>query len=192
MVQFGIVSQIRYMFNLEAQLIDGAWLMFQVGMTLSLVLALIAALDFLYQRFQHDKDLRMSKQEVKEEMKQSDGDPLVKQRIRQVQRQMAQQRMMEEVPQADVIITNPTHVAVALKYDAESMGAPVVVAKGYDLVAQRIKSIAAEHNIVQIENVPLARALAKDVEIGQAIPVDHYQAVAEVLSMVYKLKGGMP
>ena len=121
-------------------------------------------------------------------MKQSEGDPLIKGRIRQIQRQMAMRRMMQEVPKADVVITNPTHVAVALKYDKDKMFAPVVVAKGYDAIAQRIKAIAAEHRITQVENVDLARALAKEVEIGRAIPTKWYQAVAEVLSMIYKLK----
>jgi flagellar biosynthetic protein FlhB len=130
----------------------------------------------------------LTKQEVREEMKQSEGDPLIKGRIRQIQRQMAMRRMMQEVPKADVVITNPTHVAVALKYDQDKMFAPVVVAKGYDATAQRIKAIAAEHHITQVENVDLARALAKEVEIGRAIPTKWYQAVAEILSMIYKLK----
>ena len=130
----------------------------------------------------------MTKQELKEEFKQSEGDPLIKSKIRQIQRQMAQRRMMQEVPKADVVITNPTHVAVALKYDKGNMHAPIVLAKGYDAVAQRIKEIAKKHNIVQVENISLARALAKEVEIGKAIPTKWYQAVAEVLSIVYKLK----
>ena len=130
----------------------------------------------------------VTKQEIKEEMRQSEGDPLIKQKIKQIQRQMAQRRMMQEVPKADVVITNPTHVAVALKYAQDKMAAPVVVAKGYDEVAQRIKKIAADNKILMVENVDLARALAKEVEIGRAIPTKWYQAVAEVLSLVYKLK----
>ena len=112
----------------------------------------------------------------------------MKNKIRQIQRKMAQQRMMQEVPKADVVITNPTHVAVALKYDKGDMHAPIALAKGYDEVAQRIKELAKTHNIVMVENIALARALAKEVEIGKAIPTKWYQAVAEVLSIVYKLK----
>ncbi len=164
-----------------------SWVIFLLVVKLAAVLFIIAAADFLFQRWQHTQDLMMTKQEVKEEIKQSEGDPLVKGKIRQIQRQMAQRRMMQEVPKADVVITNPTHVAVALKYDKATMAAPIVVAKGYDEVAQRIKAIAAEHNIVQVENVTLARALAKELDVGDAIPVKWYQAVAEVLSMVYKL-----
>lgn len=130
----------------------------------------------------------MTKQEVKDEMKQAEGDPRVKGRIRRLQREMARRRMMQEVPKADVIITNPTHVAVALRYDRLKMFAPVVVAKGYDEVAQRIKAIAKEHDIGQVENISLARTLAKEVEIGKAMPTKWYMAVAEVLSLVYKLK----
>ena len=161
-----------------------------LGLALRLVgvMVAIAVIDYIYQRYQHSKDLMMTKQEVKEEYKQSEGDPLVKGKIRQIQRQMAQKRMMQEVPKADVVITNPTHVAVALKYDKDGMAAPEVVAKGYDEVAQKIKAIAKEHGIPQVENVPLARALAKEVEIGRAIPTKWYQAVAEVLAVVYKLK----
>ncbi len=163
-------------------------MIFHVGLKLTLVLAAIATIDVIYQRFQHHRDLMMTKQEVKEEFKQSEGDPLVKSKIRQIQRQMAQRRMMQEVPKADVIITNPTHVAVALKYDPLTMAAPVVLAKGYDEVAARIKAIASEHGITMVENIPLARALAKEVAVGKAVPAGWYQAVAEVLSYVYKLR----
>jgi flagellar biosynthetic protein FlhB len=165
-----------------------SWGIFVLVMKLAAVLFVIAAADFLFQRWQHTQDLMMTKQEIKEEIKQSEGDPLVKGKIRQIQRQIAQRRMMQEIPKADVVITNPTHVAVALKYDKETMAAPIVLAKGYDEVAQRIKEIAKEHGIVQVENVPLARALAKELDVGDPVPVKWYQAVAEVLSMVYKLK----
>ena len=164
------------------------WGIFVLVAKLASVLFIIAAGDFIYQRYQHTQDLMMTKQEVKEEIKQSEGDPLVKGKIRQIQRRLAQQRMMQEVPKADVVITNPTHVAVALKYDKTTMAAPIVLAKGYDEVAQRIKAIAAEHGIVQVENIALARALAKELDVGEAVPVKWYQAVAEILSMVYKLK----
>ncbi|TVR45299.1 MAG: flagellar biosynthesis protein FlhB [Planctomycetota bacterium] len=175
--------------DLRERFAEKVWVLFILAVLLASTLAIIAVFDYLYQRWQHTKDQRMTKHEVKEEFKQSEGDPLLKAKIRQVQRQMAQSRMMQEVPKADVVITNPTHVAVALRYDQESMRAPVVVAKGYDEVAMRIKAIAREHDIVMVENVPLARALAKGVEVGHPIPGDFYQAVAQVLSHVYKLKG---
>jgi flagellar biosynthetic protein FlhB len=174
--------------DIEKRLAHDTALMIWLGIKLVVVLAFIAAADLFYQRYQHLRDMMMTKDEVKQEMKQSDGDPQLKGRIRQIQREMAQKRMMQEVPKADVVITNPTHVAVALKYDQLKMAAPVVVAKGYDEVAQRIKAIAKEHNITMVENVPLARALAKDVEIGKPVPTKLYQAVAEVLAMVFKLK----
>ena len=129
----------------------------------------------------------MSKQEVKDEAKQSEGDPQIKGKIKQKQRQMAMARMMQEVPKADVIVTNPTHFAVALKYD-KSMAAPQIVAKGQDLVARRIKELAAENNVPIVENKPLARALYASVEIGEMVPAELYQAVAEVLAYVYRLK----
>jgi flagellar biosynthetic protein FlhB len=159
-----------------------------LGLTLAAVLGLIAAVDYTYQRWQHIRDLKMTKQEVKEEFKQSEGDPLVKGKIRQIQRQMAQRRMMQEVPKADVVITNPTHVAVALKYDRDNMAAPEVVAKGYDAMAQKIKEIARENGVPMVENIQLARALAKEVEIGKAVPTKWYQAVAGVLAVVYKIR----
>ncbi len=147
----------------------------------------MAALDYAYQKWQNNQDLKMSKQEVKEEFKQQEGDPKIKGKIRQKQRQMAMARMMQEVPKADVIVTNPTHFAVALKYDS-GMSAPVVVAKGQDLVAQKIKELARESRIPIVENKPLARALYATVEIGGAIPHEMYKAVAEVLAYVYRLK----
>lgn len=186
---FDVLPLLKHSLDIEQLFHAGAWALFRLAMALALVLGLIATLDFLYQKWQFQKDQKMSKQEVKDEMKQSEGDPLVKGRIRQIQRQMAQQRMMQEVPKADVVITNPTHVAVALRYDRHEMDAPVVVAKGYDLVAQRIKAIASEHDIIQVENVPLARALAKEVEVGQFVPPEFFQAVAEVLGHVYRLQG---
>ena len=174
--------------DLGARLANESWWIFLIGLKLALTLGIVGAIDILYQRFQHHRDLMMTKQEVKEEFKQSEGDPLIKSKIRQIQRQMAQRRMMQEVPKADVVITNPTHVAVALKYDAQKMAAPIVIAKGYDEVAQKIKKLAAEHNIPMVENVPLARALAKEIAVGKPVPGKLYQAVAEVLSYVYKLK----
>jgi len=153
-----------------------------------LALAVLAILDFLFQRWETERHLRMTREELKEELKQTEGDPWVKARIRQIQRAMAQRRMMAEVPKADVIITNPQHLAVALKYELGEMPAPQVVAKGANFLAERIKEIAEKHQIPIVENPPLARALYQ-VEIGEYIPAELYQAVAEVLAYVYKLKG---
>jgi len=159
------------------------------------VIVLLGVVDLMYQRFQHGKDMRMSKQELKEENRLTDGDPHVRARVRQLQRELASRRMMSEVPKATVVVTNPTHFAVALKYDYDTTGsggrpgAPVVVAKGVDRVAQRIKQIAREHQVVCYEDVPLARALHAQVEIGQEIPEDLYAGVAAVLGYVYRLRG---
>lgn len=160
----------------------------KLGFYTCLVLIILAALDFWFQKWKHEEDLKMTKQEVKDEHKQSEGDPKVKARIRSVQREMAMRRMMEAVPDATVVITNPTHLAIALKFD-RSMQAPMVVAKGANLVAQRIKEIAAEYDVPIIEQKPLARALFKSVEIDQYIPAELYHAVAEILAYVYRLKG---
>ena len=152
-----------------------------------LVLLVFGIADYFYQRWEYEKGLRMTKQEIKDEAKQSEGDPLVKGRIRRAQREAARRRMMTEVPKATVVITNPTHVAVALKYDRETMPAPIVVAKGLDLVAQKIKEIAGENGVPMIENVPLARELHKRLEIDEEVPEDLYATVAEILVMVQKL-----
>ena len=151
------------------------------------VIMVLAAIDYAYQIWQTTQDLMMTKQEVKDEYKQTEGDPQIKGKIKQKQRQMAMSRMMQEVPKADVIITNPTHYAVALLYE-QGMSAPKVLAKGQDLVAQRIKEVARENNIAIVENKPLARALFDTVEIGDFVPESLYKAVAEVLAYVYKLK----
>ena len=151
------------------------------------VFMIMAAMDYAYQKWQNNQDLKMSKQEVKEEFKQQEGDPKIKGKIRQKQRQMAMARMMQEVPKADVIVTNPTHFAVALKYES-GMSAPIVVAKGQDLVAQKIKELARESRIPIVENKPLARAIYAAVEVGGVIPQELYKAVAEVLAYVYRLK----
>jgi flagellar biosynthetic protein FlhB len=149
----------------------------------------LAGADYAWQRYQYYKKLRMTKQEVKDEHKQSDGDPAVKARIRGLRLQRARQRMMAAVPKADVVVTNPTHFACALKYDPESMNAPVLVAKGQDLVAFRIRELAKEHDVMIVENPPLARALYAAVEIDREVPPEHYKAVAEVISYVFRLKG---
>ena len=152
------------------------------------VLLVLAVLDYLYQRWEHERGLKMSKQEVKDEYKQTEGDPLLKSRIRRVQREMARKRMMSKVPKADVVITNPTHIAVALKYDQAKMSAPVVVAKGAGLIAEKIKELARGSSVPIVENKPLARMLFKLVEVNKAIPENLYKAVAEVLAYVYNLK----
>ncbi|MGI6669459.1 MAG: flagellar biosynthesis protein FlhB [Acetivibrionales bacterium] len=153
------------------------------------VLVILGVFDFAYQWWEYEKSLRMTKQEVKDEFKQTEGNPEIKSRIRQKQRQMSLRRMMQEVPKADVIITNPTHFACALKYDAEVSPAPVLIAKGQDYIAVRIKEIAKENNVEIVENKQLARTIYETVDIGQAIPPELYQAVAEVLAFVYSLKG---
>lgn len=151
-------------------------------------LVVIGVADYGYQLYTYNKDMKMTKQEVKEEFKQMEGDQLVKAKIKQKQRQIASQRMMEAVPTATVILTNPTHLSIALRYEKGVDSAPVVVAKGADLVAMKIREIAKEHDIPIIENKPLARLMFKEVEINQEIPVDMYQMVAEVLTQVYKIK----
>ena len=153
------------------------------------IMFVVAAGDYMYQRHQFMKSLRMSKNEVKEEYRQAEGDPVVKGKIKQMRRQKARQRMMARVPDASVIITNPTHYAIALEYDRESMNAPVVAAKGLDAVALRIRDLGKEHNVPIVENPPLARGLYATLEIDDEITEEHYKAVAEVISYVYSLKG---
>lgn len=159
-----------------------------VGIKISLIFVVIGLADFGYQKWKHLHDLRMSKQEVKDEMKQSEGDPQIKGQIRQKMREGARRRMMQDLPKADVVITNPTHFAVAVKYDKETAEAPYVLAKGADYVAANIKEIAKQNNIEIVENKPLARMLYYNVEIGDQIPPELYQMVAEVLAYVYSVK----
>lgn len=153
------------------------------------VLVVIAAIDLVYQRYEHNKKMRMTKQEVKDEYKQTEGDPHVRARLRGLRAEKARQRMMQSVPEADVVITNPTHFSIALKYKPGEMEAPVCVAKGIDEVALRIREVAKEHDIILYENIPLARSLYDVVEIDETIPEDQYKAVAEVISFVFKKKG---
>jgi flagellar biosynthetic protein FlhB len=153
-----------------------------------LVMLVLAALDYAYQRWTYEKNLKMSKQEIKEEMKQTEGDPLIRARIRTVQRQLARRRMMAEVPKADVIITNPTHLAIALLYDRKTMQAPHVVAKGAGVIAEKIIEIGRSHQIPIVENKPLARMLYKAVDLGKTIPSSLYHAVADILAYVYQIK----
>lgn len=150
-------------------------------------MTVIGTLDYFFQRWDIERKMRMTKEEVKQENKNQEGDPMIKARIRRIQRQVASKRMMKDVPKADVIVTNPTHIAIALKYDA-NLPAPQVIAKGADLVAEKIKEIAREHKIPIVENKPLARTIFKTLKIGQIIPRELYVAVAEVLSFVYKLR----
>ncbi|MDR1922195.1 MAG: flagellar biosynthesis protein FlhB [Candidatus Adiutrix sp.] len=157
-----------------------------------LVLLVLAFIDFAYQKWQFMRDMRMSKQEVKDEYKQMEGDPKIKARIRQIQMETVKKRMLADVPKADVVIANPTHFAIALVYNAALAQAPLVLAKGQDLLAQRIKDIAKEAKVPIVENKPLAQALYKAVEVGDVIPLEFYKAVAEVLSYVYKIKGRSP
>ncbi|MDR2780805.1 MAG: flagellar biosynthesis protein FlhB [Synergistaceae bacterium] len=159
-----------------------------LAIRMAVILFLLGVADYMYQRWEFNKSIMMSKQEIKEEYKQMEGDPQIKRRIRQKQRELASRRMMADVPKADVIVTNPSHIAVAVQYDQKSMSAPVVVAKGEDFVAQKIRDIASEHGIPIVENKPLARALMAQVEVGETIPEELYRAVAEVLAFVYRLK----
>ena len=174
-------------FDLAHSLATAADIIFTMAFQVVAVIMVMAAADYAYQCWQTTQDLKMSKQEVKDEYKQMEGDPQIKGKIKQKQRQMAMQRMMQEVPKADVIVTNPTHLAVALSYK-KGMIAPTVVAKGQDLVAERIKQIAREHRILIVENKPVARALYEAVEVGDMVPAELYQAVAEILAYVYRIK----
>jgi flagellar biosynthetic protein FlhB len=152
------------------------------------VVTVIAVTDFLYQRFEHMKQMRMSHQEIKDEFKQTEGDPMIKGRLRQIRQERARQRMAAAVPEASVVITNPTHFAVALKYELDEMDAPVLLAKGQDFLALKIREIAEEHGIPIIENPPIARALYAGVEVDQEIPPEHFKAVAEIIGYVFRLK----
>lgn len=167
----------------------GASLIYSIAMRIGLVLLVLAIIDYVYQRYRLEQELRMSKQEVKEEMKRMEGDPHIKQRRRQIAQQMALQGFKKSVPTADVVVTNPTEFAVALKYDSTSMHAPRVVAKGQGYMAQRIREIAIASGVPIIERKPLARALYKLVEVGHEIPDEFYSAVAEILAYVYELSG---
>ncbi len=163
-----------------------------VGLKTGLAFLAVAAIDFFYQRFEYEKSLKMTKEEVRQETKELEGDPLVRGRIRSIQRKIAYKRMMQEVPKADVVVTNPTHLAVALKYNSEKMSAPHVVAKGAGYIAEKIKAIAKEHAVPIIEDKPLARALYKNVEVGDEIPEKLFQAVAQVLAYIYRLRSTHP
>jgi len=159
------------------------------ALRMCLAMVFISIADYIYQKWKYEKDLRMSKQEVKDEFKMMEGDPKIKGKIRQKQRQMSAMRMMANVPEADVVITNPTHYAVALKYDDKVSSAPILVAKGQDHLARKIREIAQEHSIEIVENPPIAQALYANCEVDEEIPADLYQAVADILVFVYRQKG---
>ena len=177
-MDMGIARSTVYMLNLAMDLV----------VTVVAVFAVIAVLDYFYQRWDYERELRMSKEEIKEEVKQTEGNPQIKSRIRSVQRQRAMSRMIQAVPAADVIIRNPTHFAVALKYDMEKNAAPIVVAKGQDELALRIVKVGEDNGVTVIENKPLARALYASADVDQEIPREYYSAVAEILVYVYRLK----
>lgn len=187
----GDLSQILHLAHLEPlPMFAGACeLVYLLALKLAAVLLVLAVLDLAFQRWQHNRDMRMSKQEVKEELKRMDGDPLVKQRRTRVARQLALQRIGQAVPRADVVVTNPTHFAIALVYDSASMGAPKVVAKGADYMAMRIRQLAVANSVPIVERKELARALYKAVEVGQEVPPQFYGAVAQILAYVYRLGG---
>ena len=186
-----IIGQFKEFFPLVDQDISQiiafvGMMIFKIAIRSAVVLLILAACDFAYQKYEHEKKLRMTKQETKEEYKQAEGDPLVKSRIRSIQRENARRRMLEDVKSADVVITNPIHVAVALRYDPNEMSAPTVVAKGLRKIAEKIKDIAKSHDIPIVENPLVARMLYKSAEIGVSIPLEMFQAVAEILAHVYQ------
>jgi flagellar biosynthesis protein FlhB len=177
--QKSLSDSLSYLGGLTAQLVTVA----------AVILLVLAILDYMYQKFEFEKSIRMSKQDMRDEAKKAEGDPLIKSKIREQQRQMSMNRMIQELPKADVLIVNPTHYAVAIKYDAETMEAPVVIAMGKDHLALKIKEKAKEYGITIMENKPLARALYAQVEVGDTVPEDLFLAVAEVLAYIYRLKG---
>jgi len=187
-------ASILYAFSLGVHdvLPLAAALSFDLGVRIALALIIMALLDFAWQKYKYERDMRMTKEEVKDEFRSMEGDPKLKARRRQAQMQLAMQRLRKDVPKADVVVTNPVHVAVAIRYEAETMPAPRVVAKGADLLALRIRAIAMEFGVPIVERPPLARALHESLEVGQYIPERFYRAIAEVLAYVYELTGRSP
>ncbi|MDB5173858.1 MAG: Flagellar biosynthesis protein FlhB [Phycisphaerales bacterium] len=167
----------------------GAGVVFSIAMRLGVALLILAIIEYAYQKWRIEQDLKMTKQEVKEEMRRMDGDPKIKQRRRQIALQLLKQKLQKDVPTADVVVTNPTEFAVAIKYDAATMHAPRVVAKGQGLIAQRIRELAVAHGVPILERKPLARALYKLVNVGQEVPEQFYSTIAEILAYVYELSG---
>lgn len=184
------VNDIFVLYDMELKQAIGlvGSLIINTGIKISVVYMIVGLADFIYQKHKFNEDMKMTKQEVKDEFKNTEGDPQIKGRQRRKMQEVSQKRMMQDVPKADVVITNPTHFAVALKYEAETRSAPVVLAKGEDFLAQKIKEIAKENHIEIVENKPLARMLYHNVDVGAEIPPELYQAVAEVLAAVYKAK----
>lgn len=185
------VNQIFILYDISLQQAIGliGEIVVDLGIKIAAIYMVIAFLDFAYQKWKFKQDMMMTKQEVKDEYKNQEGDPQVKSKQKQRMREASMRRMMQQLPEADVVITNPTHYAVAIKYDPDKYDAPYVLAKGENYLAQRIKDVAKEHDIEIVENKPLARMLYANVEIGGLVPPELYQAVAEVLAFVYHLKG---
>ena len=177
---------------IEAQpwqaVVIGGGIAYKIAMRVGIFYVMIAILDYFYRRWEYMRNLKMTKQEIKEEYKRLEGDPLIKQRMRDMQRQVSYQRMMSSVPQADVVVTNPTHIAVALKYSPKKMKAPLLLAKGERKIAAEIRRIAEAHEITIVQNEPLARSIYRTTKINQEVPSELYQAVAEILAYVYKIK----
>jgi len=182
------VFQSMIVMDLRTIVVTWGSTVYSIGLRVGIFLGVVAIGDYLFQRHSHEEGLKQSKHEVKEDMKDTEGQPLVKARIRRLQREMSRRRMLSAVKTADVVITNPTHFAVALKYELQEMSAPVIVAKGQDFIAQKIKEIAEKENVPQVEDVQLARTLYKSVEVGDVIPTELFKAVAQILAYVYKLK----
>jgi len=188
------VNEIAWMGNADLSTGIQSWidLASTLAIRIGLTYLVIAIADYAYQRYRFMKSMKMSKEEVKEDFKRSEGDPFMRNRIRSQQRALARNRMMSNVPKATVVITNPTHIAIAIEYNGANMSAPKVLAKGANLMAQRIVDVAREHNIPVVQNIPLARTIFKTVEVEQQIPPDLYIAVAEILAYIYRLKGHLP
>lgn len=176
-------------YELQGLLLAVGWITLKAALLMACAAAVVGVLDYAYQRYEWERSLRMTKEEVKQEMRESEGDPILRSRVRAAQKEMARRRMMTAVPTADVVVTNPTELAVALQYKPDRMAAPVVVAKGAGFVAARIREIARQHGIPIVENKPVARTLFKLVEIGREVPADLYKAVAEILAFVYRVRG---
>ncbi len=187
MKQFGKFSTLM-MYDIQSSAAAIVDMCINIAFQCGIALVFIGVIDYVYQWWEYEKNLRMTKQEIKDEYKMMEGDPKIKGKIKEKQRQMAMSRMMASVPSADVVITNPTHYAVALRYDEKEAPAPVMLAKGKDLIAQRIKKVAIENHVEIVENKAVAQALFISMEIGQMIPEDMYAAVADILAYVYKLK----
>ncbi|MBP7792974.1 MAG: flagellar biosynthesis protein FlhB [Candidatus Goldbacteria bacterium] len=196
-ISYIFYSMIKKIFNeifitplmdIETYLSFSADIVFSLGIKITVAFIIFSILDYIYQKYEYEDNLMMSKQEVKDELKQLEGDPLIKARIRNIQREIARRRMISEIPQADVVITNPNHIAIAIRYKEGDDNAPKIVAKGINLMAEKIKNIARENGIIIVENPPLARVLVK-LEIGWEIPPELFQAMAEILAFVYQSKG---